>query len=60
MANSLNYRVIVEGVETAEQLHFLRRCGCDYAQGFYFSRPMPADRLMQTLFDWDAGSYSQK
>lgn len=59
MANSLNYRVIVEGVETAEQLHFLRRCGCDYAQGFYFSRPMPADRLMQTLFDWDAGFYSQ-
>lgn len=60
MANSLNYRVIVEGVETVEQLNFLRRCGCDYAQGFYFSRPMPADRLMQTLFDWDSDAFAEK
>lgn len=51
MANSLNYKVIVEGVETAAQLTFLTLCGCDYAQGYYFSKPVPADELMQLLFD---------
>lgn len=50
MANSLNYKVVVEGVETAAQLTFLTLCGCDYAQGFYFNRPVPADELMQILF----------
>lgn len=50
MANSLNYKVVVEGVETAAQLTFLTLCGCDYAQGYYFSRPVPADELMQILF----------
>lgn len=51
MANSLKYKVIVEGVENAEQLEFLMRCGCGYAQGFLFSRPVPADQLLQLLFD---------
>jgi predicted signal transduction protein with EAL and GGDEF domain len=53
MANSLNYKVVVEGVETAAQLTFLTLCGCDYAQGYYFSKPVPADQLMQLLFDED-------
>lgn len=50
MATSLNYKVVVEGVEASDQLAFLTLCGCDYAQGFYFSHPLPADQLMQLLF----------
>lgn len=41
MARSLKLDVVAEGVETAEQLAFLREVGCDMVQGFLFSRPMP-------------------
>jgi diguanylate cyclase (GGDEF)-like protein len=43
MARSLKLKVVAEGVETQEQLEFLRTLKCDTAQGFYFSRPVPAD-----------------
>jgi diguanylate cyclase (GGDEF)-like protein/PAS domain S-box-containing protein len=45
MAHSLNYKVVAEGVETLEQLEFLKQCDCDYAQGYYFSKPLPFDDL---------------
>ncbi len=45
MARSLGIRVVAEGVETAEQLAFLRRHGCDAMQGYFFSKPLPADEL---------------
>jgi EAL domain-containing protein (putative c-di-GMP-specific phosphodiesterase class I) len=45
MGASLNQRVIAEGVETGAQLEFLRRHGCGGGQGFYFSRPVTADRI---------------
>lgn len=57
MANSLDYKVIIEGVETKEQLDFLIGCGCDYAQGFYFSEALPADKFMQLLFHWREADY---
>lgn len=44
MAHSLKLKVVAEGVETVEQLEFLRRCGCEEVQGYYFSRPHPVDR----------------
>jgi EAL domain-containing protein (putative c-di-GMP-specific phosphodiesterase class I) len=39
MAHALGKQVVAEGVETMEQLEFLRQRGCDYAQGFYLARP---------------------
>lgn len=49
MARSLNLRVVAEGVETPEQLEFLRNNECDEAQGFLFSRPVPPDQFAQLL-----------
>ncbi|MEY2566687.1 MAG: hypothetical protein QOE35_1216 [Actinomycetota bacterium] len=42
MAHGLNLQVVGEGVETAEQLDFLLRSGCDRVQGFLLGRPVPA------------------
>ncbi len=45
MARGLNFLTIAEGVETAEQLAFLRECGCHEVQGYYFSKPVSADEF---------------
>ena len=47
MASSLGMQTIAEGVETAGQLAFLRLQGCDEVQGYYFSKPLPAERFEQ-------------
>jgi len=49
MARSLKLRVVAEGVETLEELEFLRAHQCDEAQGFYFSRPVPPRRFAELL-----------
>lgn len=49
MSHSLGLYVVGEGVETAEQLEFLRDHGCDGAQGFYLGRPMPVLEAEQWL-----------
>jgi diguanylate cyclase len=49
MGRSLHLRVIAEGVETAEDLAFLQDHECDEAQGYYFSRPVPADQFAALL-----------
>jgi EAL domain-containing protein (putative c-di-GMP-specific phosphodiesterase class I) len=43
LGRALGIRVVAEGVETPEQLAFLRERGCTHAQGYLFSRPQPAD-----------------
>ncbi len=49
MAHGLNYRVIAEGIETAEQLAFLKKHRCDEAQGYYFSKPVYAEAVVEYL-----------
>jgi EAL domain-containing protein (putative c-di-GMP-specific phosphodiesterase class I) len=49
MARSLKLRVIAEGVETLKELEFLRAHHCDEAQGYYFSRPVPAEEFAKLL-----------
>ena len=43
LARDLRKEVVAGGVETARQAAFLRECGCNTAQGYYFGKPMPAD-----------------
>ncbi|MBQ7906027.1 MAG: EAL domain-containing protein [Spirochaetaceae bacterium] len=45
MAKWLGIPVVAEGVETQNQLDFLRGIGCDFIQGYYFSRPIPTDEF---------------
>ena len=47
MCHGLGYIVQAEGVETAEQEEFLRANGCDYAQGFFYGKPVPLTRLLK-------------
>jgi diguanylate cyclase (GGDEF)-like protein/PAS domain S-box-containing protein len=49
MGRSLKLRVVAEGVETAEELAFLQAHHCDEAQGYYFSRPVPAEQFAKLL-----------
>ena len=56
MGRSLKLRVVAEGVESLEEMKFLRAQDCDEAQGFYFSAPVPADQFAAMLgkrqFSW--------
>ena len=49
MAHSLRMMAVAEGVETREQLEFLRAHQCDQMQGYYFSRPLTAEAIAQLL-----------
>jgi EAL domain-containing protein (putative c-di-GMP-specific phosphodiesterase class I) len=49
LGHSLKMQVIAEGVETGEQLEHLRAQGCDEIQGYYFSRPLPAEAFAQLV-----------
>ncbi|CUX39965.1 GGDEF family protein [Agrobacterium deltaense Zutra 3/1] len=49
LAGSLGIDVIAEGVEAGEQATFLRDAGCPYGQGYYFSRPVPAEAIEDML-----------
>jgi len=49
LAHNLDLRVVAEGVESETTWNMLRGLGCDHAQGFYMSKPMPADELQDWL-----------
>ena len=49
MARALGMTIVAEGVETADQLTILNRLGCDFAQGFWFAQPEPADAVFRRV-----------
>ncbi|MBT3360708.1 MAG: EAL domain-containing protein [Rhodospirillales bacterium] len=52
MAHSMKLEVVAEGVETRDQLDFVRQNGCDLVQGYFFSKPIPADQFFELMTDW--------
>ena len=52
MAHSMNLEVVAEGVETRDQLDFVRRNGCDLVQGYFFSKPVPSNQFFELMTDW--------
>lgn len=55
LGQGLNLQVIAEGVETAEQLAFLRSHQCDMGQGYFFSKPIPAAAITQLCLENQSG-----
>ncbi|WP_223461701.1 MULTISPECIES: putative bifunctional diguanylate cyclase/phosphodiesterase [unclassified Pseudomonas] len=55
MAHNLKIKVVAEGIETAEQLSFLRRHRCDVGQGYLFDRPIPGNELIEKLKRYPRG-----
>ncbi len=51
MGRSLRLRTLAEGIETSEQLAFLRQLNCDSMQGYYFSKPLPVEAVTSALFE---------
>ena len=49
LAHALDMRVVAEGVETKDQLRCLQEIGCDFAQGYYLARPLPAEEVSALL-----------
>ncbi|MGE3909054.1 MAG: EAL domain-containing protein [Chloroflexota bacterium] len=49
LARTLRLSTVAEGIETAEQLARLQELGCDHGQGFFFSRPVPSERISELL-----------
>jgi len=60
MASALGMKTIAEGVETLQQLDILNDLGCDYIQGYFFSRPLPAADFIQYLEGFSFDDYCKR
>jgi EAL domain-containing protein (putative c-di-GMP-specific phosphodiesterase class I) len=52
LAKTLKADITAEGVETSEQAHFVRDIACDEIQGYYYSKPLPAEALEKFLKEY--------
>jgi EAL domain-containing protein (putative c-di-GMP-specific phosphodiesterase class I) len=59
LSKDLSINVVAEGIETAEQLAFLRNCNCDEGQGYFISKPKSADELLEFMLRKGADSDAQ-
>src|SRR5690606_27172537 len=53
MAHRLQMKVVAEGVETGQQVDLLKSLGCDYIQGYYYSKPLPMEELIDFIHFWE-------
>ena len=53
MSHRLKMKVVAEGVESAQQVELLKQMGCDFIQGFYYSKPLPMDELLDFIQFWE-------
>jgi len=51
LAHNLGLKVVAEGTDDLSQIDILKACGCDYAQGYYFAKPLPADEAGRFISD---------
>lgn len=58
LGKNLRMKVVAEGVETLEQMALLRSLGCEFAQGYLFSRPVDSPAVERTLVESQANSYT--
>lgn len=52
LAHGLGMDILAEGVETQEQVQFLREVGCDYIQGYYYSKPLQEQTFLDNVARW--------
>ncbi|HAF26061.1 MAG TPA: hypothetical protein DCG85_01965 [Lachnospiraceae bacterium] len=60
MADGLGLRVICEGVETADQVEMLRKIGCRYVQGYFYSKPIPAEDFVDKYCEGNIHEYVEE
>jgi len=58
LAHGLNLRVVAEGIEDSQTFSHLREAGCDIAQGYWLSKPLPQSNILQWITDWYAQTHS--
>jgi EAL domain-containing protein (putative c-di-GMP-specific phosphodiesterase class I) len=58
LGSNLGMQVVAEGVETSEQVSMLKSFGCEYAQGYFFSKPIDASGVARTLANSEANCYT--
>jgi diguanylate cyclase (GGDEF)-like protein len=58
LAHTLGLDVVAEGIETLEQLKILKHLGCDYGQGYLFSKPIEANALEEFILQFDSQAFN--
>jgi EAL domain-containing protein (putative c-di-GMP-specific phosphodiesterase class I) len=52
LAHNLDLKTVAEGTEDMSQIEILKRCNCDYAQGYYYSKPIPPAEAMEFMHNF--------